>query len=231
MDLIQNYGESDDEQDNVQAKLPIPNTIISMFDGQQFHPKPTNNPTAHQGRTRLFEHERGNWATYIYIPCPEMELVEIVQEKLSECGLEIIGNPHVSLTRTIILQFHWINQFINDIKSNLKSIEKFTISLGKLEVFCNDNCSRTFVGFIAQPQDLLLQCVQQLDKVLLGYDLPIYYKNPKFHLSVAWCLGDQSSSLQTKLKSLVFEFDVCSMLRVEKLICKTGNKNYSFDLV
>lgn len=40
-----------------------------MFDGRLYHPQPNNDPTSHQGRVRLFEHERGNWATYIYVPC------------------------------------------------------------------------------------------------------------------------------------------------------------------
>lgn len=28
-----------------------------------------DNPTDHEGRLRSFAHERGNWATYVYIPC------------------------------------------------------------------------------------------------------------------------------------------------------------------
>lgn len=54
-----------------------------------------------------------------------MELVEIIQEKLSECGLEIIKNPHISLTRTVILQYHWIQRFISDVKSKLTSVQRF----------------------------------------------------------------------------------------------------------
>ncbi|XP_050430090.1 U6 snRNA phosphodiesterase 1 isoform X2 [Adelges cooleyi] len=168
---------------------------------------------------------------FIYLVSPDLDLVEIIQEKLNEFGLEIINNPHVSLTRTIVLQFHWINRFISDLISKLKSIEKFTITFGELEVFCNDNCTRTFVGFLAQPPELLLQCVEQLDGVLSNYNLPKYYEDPKFHLSVAWCLGDQSNHLRTRLKNIAFEFDVCRMLRVDKLMCKTGNKIFHFDLV
>lgn len=31
--------------------------------------KPIDNPSEHEGRLRSFAHERGNWATYVYIPC------------------------------------------------------------------------------------------------------------------------------------------------------------------
>jgi len=54
-----------------------------------------------------------------------MELVEIIQEKLAEYGLEIIENPHISLTKTVVLQYHWIRQFINDVKLNVSSIQRF----------------------------------------------------------------------------------------------------------
>jgi hypothetical protein len=28
-----------------------------------------DSPAEHDGRIRSFPHERGNWATYVYIPC------------------------------------------------------------------------------------------------------------------------------------------------------------------
>jgi len=49
--------------------LPVPEAITSMFGGRLYHPKPKDEPDSHQGRSRLFEHERGNWATYVYVPC------------------------------------------------------------------------------------------------------------------------------------------------------------------
>lgn len=43
-------------------------------------------------------------------------------------------------------------------------------------MFCNDNGTRTFIGFRAQPQEILCQCVDQLDNVLSDYNLPKYYQ-------------------------------------------------------
>lgn len=107
--------------------LPVPEAIAKMFDGRLYHPKPNDQPNFHQGRSRLFEHERGNWATYVYVPCPDMDLIEIIQEKLTECGLEIIEHPHISLTKTVVLQYHWIQRFINDVKSKLSTILRFSL--------------------------------------------------------------------------------------------------------
>lgn len=57
-----------------------------------------------------------------------MELVDVVQERLSSCDLEIIKNPHISLTRTVVLQYHWIQRFIIDVKSKLSSIQRLSIN-------------------------------------------------------------------------------------------------------
>lgn len=54
-----------------------------------------------------------------------MDLIETIQEKLIECGLEIIKHPHISLTKTVVLQYHWIQHFINDVKSKLSTILRF----------------------------------------------------------------------------------------------------------
>lgn len=56
---------------------------------------------------------------------PNMELIEIIQEKLSDFGLEIIKDPHISLTKTVVLQYHWIQRFVNDVKSKLTPIQRF----------------------------------------------------------------------------------------------------------
>lgn len=54
-----------------------------------------------------------------------MDLIEIIQEKLTEYGFEIIEKPHISLTKTVVLQYHWIQRFINDIKSKLSLLQRF----------------------------------------------------------------------------------------------------------
>jgi len=62
--------------------LPVPKAIAKMFDGRLYHPKPNDQPNFHQGRSRLFEHERGNWATYVYVPCESIILFLISTVKL-----------------------------------------------------------------------------------------------------------------------------------------------------
>jgi hypothetical protein len=47
-------------------RLPLPSALNSMFPASEDQ---LDNPEEHDGRIRSFAHERGNWATYVYIPC------------------------------------------------------------------------------------------------------------------------------------------------------------------
>ena len=49
-------------------KLPsVPAGIVKMF-GEAEDTTHEDDPLNHDGRVRSFKHERGNWATYVYIP-------------------------------------------------------------------------------------------------------------------------------------------------------------------
>lgn len=47
---------------------PLPNEI-KQRNGINIYEKPLDDSNQHDGRTRSFPHERGNWATFISIPC------------------------------------------------------------------------------------------------------------------------------------------------------------------
>lgn len=47
-------------------RLPLPSIITRSSSDGEVH---IDDPNEHDGRTRSFPHERGNWATYLYIPC------------------------------------------------------------------------------------------------------------------------------------------------------------------
>lgn len=53
----------------------MPESVLNMFPGTEEGPQ--DDQAKHGGRIRSFPHERGNWATHVYIPC--------------ECGVESGG--------------------------------------------------------------------------------------------------------------------------------------------
>lgn len=110
----------------------------------------------HNGRIRSFPHERGIWATYVYIQCkkpsnnhlmyftsctnknfvlgPKTELVGKLQTDLlgeikSDAAFDSIDlwpfdDLHMSLTRTLVLQHHWIDEFVRTIDARIKLVKR-----------------------------------------------------------------------------------------------------------
>lgn len=56
-------------KDGVSAdSLPLPESITS-WKGVTHHEEVIDDPSEHDGRVRSFKHERGNWATLVYVEC------------------------------------------------------------------------------------------------------------------------------------------------------------------
>lgn len=53
------------DSDGKHGRLPVPDTVLHMFGEEQW----VDDSGKHRGRVRSFQHERGNWATYVFLPC------------------------------------------------------------------------------------------------------------------------------------------------------------------
>lgn len=59
-------------------RLPVPDAVKSMFsstDGAATH---IDDPDKHCGKIRTFAHERGNWASYVYVKGLNVYLSKII---------------------------------------------------------------------------------------------------------------------------------------------------------
>lgn len=176
------------------------------------------------GRIRTFAHERGNWATFIYIPSkfpissmkiltcisfsfsvPFSDSIRELQAQMvksfendSSMQLNCIESLHISLTRTVVLQHHWIDDFTKSVRESLTDFRKyaggdfsfkfscsltensfrFNLNLDTVNVYCNDDCTTTFVA-IAVPDIYcapLKSLVEKFNNCLGEYKLPVFYK-------------------------------------------------------
>ncbi|XP_030642128.1 U6 snRNA phosphodiesterase 1 isoform X2 [Chanos chanos] len=205
-------------------RLPLPDSVLEMFRGSE-ETRPEDS-TLHGGRIRSFEHERGNWATYVYFPyVPDdvfLDLLDEITAMAESHGVPLTRAEefHVSLSQTVVLRHHWIQPFVQCLRTGLAQ------------------CRRTFLGMeISTGHAQLLDLVRAVDKTMEEFNLSTFYKEPSFHVSLAWCVGDYTEQILTtclpKLQSLVdshedgrFQLQVnCTELR-----CKTGNKFFSFPL-
>ncbi|KAL0968240.1 hypothetical protein UPYG_G00264210 [Umbra pygmaea] len=230
------------EEDVSNTRLPLPSSVLDMF---RDHENPqTEDRGAHGGRIRSFKHERGNWATYVYFQyIPEEGFLELLDEMTKVAASHGISLSHahefhLSLSKTVVLKHHWIQPFIRSLRTCLAHVKRFVCSAEKLKVYSNDDRTRTFLAMeVSTGQAQLLQLMKAVDSTMEEFTLDTFYKNPSFHISLAWCVGDWTKHIQKEclqeMQSLLEcheEGPFTLTLDCQELRFKSGNKTFSFPL-
>lgn len=96
-------------------------------------------------------------------------------EQFFENG-KLFDEFHISLTRTVVLKFHWINSFVEGLKEICKNLNSFTVELKDIKVYCNDDRTRTFLGITCENNKALKSITETLNKLLNEYQLPCFYE-------------------------------------------------------
>ncbi|XP_019361458.1 PREDICTED: U6 snRNA phosphodiesterase [Gavialis gangeticus] len=240
-------GSEDEESGGAGAgptasRLPVPSSVLNMFRDQE--EEVVDDSTKHGGRVRNFPHVRGNWTTYVYMPYEASEdFLELLELLISHArtyavSLTAMEEFHISLSQSVVLRYHWITPFVQSLKEYLATAYRFFCTVDQVKVYTNQNKTRTFVGLeVSSGHPQLLELVSGVDRVMEEFDLPTFYKNPSFHISLAWCVGDLTDRLEgqclQKLQEIVDGFeDSAFLLRIqwEQIRCKSGNKLFSFPL-
>ncbi|GFT38270.1 u6 snRNA phosphodiesterase [Nephila pilipes] len=221
--------------------LPLPFEIKEMY--KETSREIVDNPSKHGGKIRSFPHERGVWATYVYIeytPEPEFyDMIEELKKNASTHGidLQISEDFHVSLSRTLKLRHHWISPFIDALRNKLSCYFQFKVFFDSLEVYENEEKTRTFLGLKVRSDVPLLTLLGKVDSCVKDFKLPIFYEDPSFHLSCASCIGSKAEEIEkfwAELNIIFQSFMVshpnCRRLLVPKVCCKSGNKLFTINL-
>lgn len=255
--VISHYQHDDDDitvakRPRTDACLvPPPSALSAMFcqtiGGST---EPCGDDDHHQGRVRGVPHVRGNWAALLYVACSDGDVLEanftsLVAACTAVCESVLPGSMtcvprgewHVSVSRTLYLRHHWIDQLIDRLRRVVLSHRCFSLSVADAAVYVNDEKTRTFVGLsVCAGRARLYQLCSDINACLHEYGLPPYYQDANFHMSITWCVGDVSASLTSRLLprlSVVIEqyrrhadlsFDVST------ISFKCGNKLYQLPL-
>ncbi|KAF4094988.1 U6 snRNA phosphodiesterase 1 isoform X2 [Onychostoma macrolepis] len=223
-------------------RLPIPDTVKEMF--RESEEQWSDKSEEHEGRQRSFQHERGNWATYVFCPYdPEEAFLELLNEMMEVASAQSIPLTlseefHLSLSKTVVLRHHWIQPFIQSIRTSLTQFQKFFCVADKLRVYSNAEKTRTFLGMeISTGKTQLLELIKTVDETMKEFNLSTFYKDPSFHISLAWCVGDHTERLKktclSQMQSLVDAHEdgpFYIQLNCTELRCKSGNKVFLFPL-
>ncbi|XP_033206692.1 U6 snRNA phosphodiesterase isoform X1 [Bombus vosnesenskii] len=249
LDLLSTYA-SDSEEDEINdnskseensKRLPLPRSITA-WKGVPHHEEVDDNPLQHEGRVRSFKHERGNWATLIYIDYEPSEdmlswMFSVLGEVPVKCNI-FSEQFHISLSRTLILKFHWIESFVEETKKLCEQTDQFNLELLNVRAYTNEEKTRTFLGIeCIDCKGVLGHFVKNVNKLLAEYDLPAFYEDSSYHVSFLWCLGnelsvldDQARFLTIKLNQFLIEHAEARYINVNKIYLKIGNKLYVFKL-
>jgi len=139
--------------------------------------------------------------------------------------------------------------------SFLSSLFRFFLLFDGVQVYCNEERTRTFIGIETRTgRDSLVSMVTALDQCLKEYDLETFYEvslflklvlvdrvlfqNPSFHMSIAWCLGDAREELERYLKLLNQKLRLLMeqhsqenfYILAEVIRCKVGFKLFDISL-
>ncbi|XP_008066205.1 U6 snRNA phosphodiesterase isoform X4 [Carlito syrichta] len=205
-------------------KFPVPDCVLNMYLGTEEGPE--DDSEKHGGRVRTFPHERGNWATHVYVPYEaKEEFLDLLGTLLPHAQTYVprlvrMEAFHLSLSQSVVLRHHWILPFVQALKDRMASFQ------------------RTFVGLeVTSGHAQFLDLVSEVDRVMEEFDLTTFYQDPSFHISLAWCVGDARLQLEgqclRELQEIVDDFEDAEMLlrvHTEQVRCKSGNKFFSMPL-
>jgi hypothetical protein len=109
----------------------------------------------------------------------------------------------------------------------------FTVALdARFELLVNDERTRSFltVGVGAGCDDRLRRLVASVDAVLARYRQPLYYADPKFHVSVASLKGDAAAAWEAAgAEGQKGEEDAAAVV-VDMVECRVGHKLFEIPL-
>ncbi|XP_060553325.1 U6 snRNA phosphodiesterase 1-like [Ruditapes philippinarum] len=227
---------------NVKKALPVPEDIRGLFNDTGSERKVSNDPKHHDGRLRSFPHEEGNWATLVFAQYVDDDFLRMQQELflcLRPLEFQPLADYHISFSRTVTIRHHWIQDICDSLAKEFSQLEGCCCEIDGVQVLTNDEKTRSFLVLSVSPaDDLLHDYISVIDTCFEQYKLQEYYKPPHFHVSIGWCLGDVTDSVtgkcNKKLKEIVERIlQECSDLKyfyIDKLLMKTGNKQFVFQL-
>lgn len=223
-------------------RLELPGEVLGLFKDRTDPFAWDDDSSLHGGRVRTFAHEPGVWASYVFVPSARQSetenLIAYVCRDFDYLRVQDPSTCHVSLSRTVKLRHHWIQPMVESLRSRLAPYPRFCICFGSLDVYTNAEKTRTFLSAkVHKGIGNLVKLVGEIDSCMKEYDLPLFYENPSFHMSVAWCDASEEARLQQSLHELQARFDEfltrhpsCSAVDVSSVWFRSGNKLFDLPL-
>jgi hypothetical protein len=125
-----------------------------------------------------------------YITPQDSKFSDVLEKRIiaraSSSAVRCGGFIHLSLSRTTTLQYHQIEHFVRDTIQALGHSQSFHTVLQGCETFSNDENTRSFVSLpVVDGREKVCNLIRLVNSVLVSYGKPVYYQNPRPHVTVA----------------------------------------------
>jgi hypothetical protein len=173
------------------------------------------------GRVRSFPHVVGIWAGFVYVPLRRIEGIEAAAVRATNMAAAILnknwksgqcaGNQpllhripvqdmHLSISRTFALRRPQIDPVVELLRKNLNSLPGFDAAVSGIDLYSNDDKTRSFVGLSLSLGAMRMQMLTRaVDHALTAFSLDPFYEEMRFHVSVAWFAGPLPEGVPTTL--------------------------------
>lgn len=224
-------------------KLELPVEVLGLFRDRKDPFAWEDDSSRHDGRVRTFAHEPGVWASYVFVSVAKESETQSLISRLCH-GFDFLkpqqpSTCHVSLSRTVKLRHHWIQPMVESLKAVAAPYCRFIIRFGSVDVYTNAEKTRTFLSLkVHKGVEHLERLVSEVDGCLKEYDLPLFYEDPSFHMSVAWCDASEESrllqclhELQIRLEQFAISHPSALSVDVSSVWFRSGNKLFELPLL
>mmetsp|Transcript_99563 Transcript_99563/g.145517 ORF Transcript_99563/g.145517 Transcript_99563/m.145517 type:complete len:385 (+) Transcript_99563:288-1442(+) len=176
-----------------------------------------------EGRVRSFPHIEGNYAGYVYIPMRRIEGLEAAAVRATNMVAAILNKNwkhgksrsnqhllhripvqdlHLSVSRTFALRRQQIEPVVELLRKNLNALPRFDAAVSGIDLYSNDEKTRSFVGLsLCLGATRMETTTRAVDHALSTCSLEPFYKEMRFHVSVAWFAGALPDGVPSMLSS------------------------------
>lgn len=246
MNSFENYSSSSSDDVNTTTTAPKRATLLQGL------PPPPNGLLSNATPEKLppvvpHQSREDKYLVHVCLPIDLNVMSTFTKGLMSQTRLRMVGQPtkasftelsdyHVSISRPVTIRYARIPQLIDDLKKSLYGVNSFELLVhNHVTGFLNSNLRRLFVAApvsCSADSNPLLQLVKIVDNIFRQHELPVFFKNPKPHVSFAWSeVTDVYHLYKDYRNTLDRDSKPCLRVNIRKAVCTIGKSSFNFPLV
>lgn len=256
------YDDSDDEQEELnQADQEVGDLDVCKNDGSV---RGNDRTVFTSLGITTSEPVQGDWLCFVFLPLPlELEVVALLRKCVRFLARQNVSNvisssngpivqqieePHISLTRPILLRRHECDALVSIVKEAIQayrkayfgSIDRLFIAFSQFALLPSEDTKRLYwAAEIGQGWDRIRSLTTELDNVLKQrLHSRKYYEQALFHTSFAFVDVQSTDDEHANIKSTVQQLEQrygtrlrsCSTVSINQIGITIGPKTYYLNL-